>query len=387
MMIGLFALPILVWAISGNTTAHGEEAAARQPAKQPYSISELLLVRGKSRAEALQMALGSGAREVVIALWNVVDTRTESEDPVTFDTVEYHIVNGRVVETELRILRSSGQAFIKSIYDEVKAAGKIDRTKTTKHKEFLTIPLRDKRVLSVEMQRPSSGGRYPWFVRLRPGGSVAKPVSVSKPAKAASPPATGADAAHSIVIAGIRIPVSVSAEQLAAFLKPQSKLLQRIELLDVPISFGKGKVVRSERISYTITAGEDASAAEEDGAWGVGPGILGKLECWICEKDQDYEALMAFIKAFAADVRGRGDVVLSKNSFFVANITMPTTMPTRGKVSASFAISSPKLRADIERVREKVREGLFAKIKISVGPGNEDTDTPTTRPAKEKSDK
>lgn len=376
--IGLLALSVLVWAIGGGTTARAEEGTARQAAKQPTTqaakqldgISKLLLVRGKSRTETLQMALGSGAKEVLIAL-QIIDTETDPENPVPVGIVEYHIINGRVVETELRIRLSQSEArkSIQGIYDEVKAAGKIDRTKTTKYKVFLTVPLDNKRVLNVEMQEPSAMGIYPWFVRFRPGDSAAK-----------------TNAGRSTVIAGIRIPVSVSTtEQLKAFLKPQWELLLGIELLDVSIPFGQGKVVRSERVSYAIAAGDEAKAETEEaeGTWGVRPGFLGKVECWICEKGQDYKTLMALVN----DIRRRGrlgNVVLSKNNIFIANVTMPTT-GVEGKVSASFAISNTGLRAQIKRIPDA--EDLFARIKIDVGPRNKDRDTPTTKPAEEKSDK
>ena len=127
----LLALPILIWAIGGSTTAHGEESAARQAAKQSTTqaakpldgISKLLLVCGKSRAEALQMALGSGAKEVLISLGNV-DTKTASGIPVQFETVKYRIINGRVVETELSIDLSRGQKSIKGVSDEVVASAR-----------------------------------------------------------------------------------------------------------------------------------------------------------------------------------------------------------------------------------------------------------------------
>ena len=377
--VGLLALPVLVWAIGGNTTAHAKEGTTRkaekpsttQTAKKIHGIGELLLVRGISRAEALQLALGSGAKEVVIALWNVEmktasDTPDSMMDPGPTGIIEYHIINNRVVKTELRIRlgQSGAPESIKGVYNEVKAAGKIDPAKTTKHKVFLTVPLGDKRVLNVEMQEPSAASIYPWFVRFRPGGPTAK-----------------SDAGIPKVIAGIRIPVSVSTtEQLKTFLKPQLALLQGIELLDAPISFGQGKVVRSERLSYAIAAG--LQAAEAKGAWGVGPGILGKVECRVCEKGQDYKTLMAFVD----DIRRRGRVTLSRDSFFTADLTMPAAK-VEGKISAEFAISSPKLRTQITKIQGA--DNLFARIKIGVGPRNEDedTDTPTTRPAKEKSDK
>jgi len=389
MTVGLLALPILVRAIDGNTSAHAKEGSARKAAKPSttkaakkiHGIGELLLVRGKPRNEALQLALDSGAKEVVIALWeapSIVYTGTSGPEtkPAISDPagiVEYRIINNRVVETELRIPLSQTKArkSIEGVYNEVKAAGKIDPAKTTKHKVFLTVPLDNKRVLNVQMQEPSSIAIYPWFVRFRPGDSAAK---------------TGAG--DSTVIAGIRIPVSVSTtEQLKAFLKPQWQLLQRIELLDVPISFGQDKMVRSERLSYAIAAGDEAKAETEeaDGAWGVRPGFLGKVECWICEKGQDYTTLMAFVN----DIRRRsrpGDVVLSKNNIFAAKAAMPTT-GVEGKVSAAFAISNPKLHEKIGRLRPDTQEVLFARIKIDVGPRNEHIDAPTTRPAKRESDK
>jgi hypothetical protein len=378
MVVSPVGLCVLVWAICGNTTtAHGKERtvlrtakqATTQTAKQIDGISKLLLVRGKSRAEALRLALGSGAKKVVIALWNV-DTKTASSIRVQFETIEYHIVNGRVVETELSISRSRGQKSIKGVYDEVLAAGKTDRTRTTKQKVFLTIPLRNKQILKVEMQPPSGGGMPPWRARFRTGGSVARSVSVSKPIKAAPHPGKGADAGHSKVIAGIRIPVSVSTRQLAAFLQSRWKLLRSIELQNVPIPFGKGKVVWSEELSYAF--------APEKGAWAVRAGVLGKLQCRIHEKDQDYKTLIAFV----ADIRRRGHVTLSKKRFFIANVTMPTT-GAKGEVAASLSISDPEYRAFLEKEGRELHGG----ITITVNPPDKDSDAPATKPAKGKSKK
>ena len=377
MLVLLVGSSVLVWPIGGNTTAHGKEGVIRidgkqsttQVAKPLDGISRFLLVRGKSRTEALQMALGSGAKEVVISLCNV-DTKTASGIPIQFDVVEYHIANGRIVETELTVFRNRGQKFIKGIYAKVIATGKIDRMKTTKQKVFLTIPLRNKQILRVEMQPPSVDDTYPWRMRFRPGGFVAKPMSVSKPAKATSRSAPRADMGHSRVIAGIRIPVSVSTKQLVAFLQPRWKFLRSIELQDVPISFGQGKVVLSEILSYAI--------APKGGAWGVRSGILGKLECRIREKDQDYKTLMAFV----ADIRRRGHVTLSKRSSFLANVTMPTT-GVKGEVYASYSISNPEERA----MFEKNGDELLARIVIAVGPPYKDSDTPATKPTKAKSRK
>jgi hypothetical protein len=370
MIVSPVGLSVLVWVISGNTTACGEGNATHRTAKQLDGISKLLLVRGKSRTEALQLALGSGAKEVVISLWNV-DTKTTSGVPVQFDLVEYHIADGRVAETELTVFRRRGQEFIKGVYDRVMAAGKVDRTKTTKQKVFLTIPLRNKQVLRVEMQQPSVDSMYPWRVRFRPGGSIAKPVSASKPAKsAASHPATDADMGHSKVITGIRIPVSVSTKQLKAFLRPRWKSLDAITLRDVSIPFGQGKVVLSERLSYAI--------ARRGGQMGVRSGILGKLECRIREKDQDYKTLMAFV----ADIRRRGHVTISKYRSFYADVTMPST-GVKGEVYASYLISNPDERAMLAKKGEE----LLARITITVSPPYKDTDTPATKPAKGKSDK
>jgi len=394
MTVGLLALPILVWAINGNTTAHAKENPAPKAAKKSQGIGQLLLVRGKPRNEALQLALDSGAKEVVIALWGtpsmadpgtsgpetkpaVADSKKAPAIPVPVGIVEYRIINNRIVETELRIplIQTDAGESIERVYNEVKAAGKIDPARTTKHKVFLTIPLGNKRGLNVEMQKPSSIARYPWFVRFRPADSVAK---------------TGAG--DSTVIAGIRIPVSVSTTaQLKAFLKPQWDLVQRIELLDAPISFGQNKVVRSERLTYAIAEGDETEAETKaaDGAWGVRPGFLGKVECWISEKGQDYTTLMTFVNDIRRRVRP-GGVVLSEKNIFIANIIANTAMPTTGVegiISAAFAISNPKLHEEISRLRPETQDVLFARIKIDVGPGNEHIDTPATKPAEGKSDK
>jgi len=387
MNVSPLGLSVLVGAIGGNNMARGEggtvastpravvharraeKQSTTQTAKQLDGISKLLLVRGKSRAETLQLALDSGAKEIVVILSNV-DTKIASGIPVRFDTVEYHIINGRVVETELSIGRSRGQKSIKGVYREVTTAGKIDRTKTTKQKIFMTIPFRNRQVLKVETQPPSSDRMYPWRMRFRPGGCLAKSVSAPKPTKAASLPPAGADMDHFRVIAGIRIPVSVSTKQLAAFLRPQWKLLRAIELHDVCIPFGQGQVVLSETLTYVL--------APEGVAWGVRAGRLGRLQCWIREKNQDYKTLMAFI----ADIRRRGHVTLSKDSFFIANITMPTT-GVKGEVAASFSISDPEYRA----ILEKAGKELHAKITITLSPPDKDSDTPATEPAKGKSKK
>jgi len=388
MTVGLIALPILVWAINGNTSAHAKDDSAPKAAKKIHGIGQLLLVRGKPRNEALQLAFDSGAKEVVIALWGshsiadpggsgpetkpgAADSKKAPEIPDPIGIVEYRIINNRVVETELRIplFQTEARKSIERVYNAVKAAGKIDPVKTTKDKVFLTIRLDNKPGLNVEMQEPSSIVRYPWFVRFRPADSGAKTV-----------------AGDSTVIAGIRIPVSVSTtEQLKAFLKPQWDLLQRIELLDAPISFGQDKVVRSERLTYAITAGDetDTKTKAADGIWGVRPGFLGKVECWISEKGQDYTTMMTFVNNIRRRVR-LGGVVLSEKNIFIANVKANIAMPTTGVegiISAAFAISNSKLHEEISRLQPETQDILFAGIKIDVGSGNEPISTPTTKPA------
>jgi hypothetical protein len=376
MTVGLLALVLLVWAICGNGAAHAKEGSAPKVAKKAPGIAELLLVRGKSRSEALQLALGSGAKKVIVALWEshliatAVDPDAETTTPVLPDPVgiiEYHIVKNGIVETELRIPLSKANArkSIKSVYDKVTAAGKINPKKTDKHKVFLTIPLADKRVLNVEMQKPASASSFPWFVRFRPAGSGA-----------------GADSGDFKVIADVRIPVSVSSvEQLKAFLKPQWELVQRIELLDTPISFGPNGVVRSERLTYGIAAGDDTKDNTENEIikWGVGPGILGQVECRIPEKGTK----RTNIAAFAYDIRQRirpKNVVLSQKDIFIADVTM-SAGSVKGRISAVSAILDPKLREEISGLQPDYQHILSPKLSIYIGPRHRYADAPTTQPA------
>jgi len=367
----LMGLSAAMLTVLGDIHAYGQEHGAprvvNRPTKQASApldgISRLLLVRGKSRAEALKLALTSGAKEVVVNLQNV-GTKKDSDSP---GPVSYHVTNGRVARTELVVFRSRGQKFIKDIYDRIIAVGKIDQAKSTKQRTFLTIPVDNKRALSVEMQKPSTDSEYPWRVCFRPDGVVGKPASRHAP----SGTAKGSDAGHSKMIAGVRVPLSVSSSQVAAFIKPQWKSVRAIELLDVPILFGQGKLVQIERLVYVIAAGKG-------GEWGVRSGTLGRLECWIREKNQDYQTLMGFV----ADLRSRGQVTLSRDSFFLADVTMPTT-GIKGEISVSFSISDPEYRA----MMEKMGRELLAKIVVSVGPADKGNSKSETKPARVKSKK
>jgi len=374
---GFFVLSVFVCGIDSTTSTHAEEGSV-QKSKKPSTtktvaeldgISKLLLVLGKSRAEALQLALGSGAKSVVIAMWDI-DTKTASGAAVRYGLVEYRVTNGHIAETQLRIDNSQAQVpIIKLVYNEIMSLGKIEDAKTTKQKVFLTIPVRDKRALKVEMQRPP-GGKLWWSVRFRPDRTAVKSVSGSKTTKVTSGQVNGANAGLSKTIAGIQVPVFVSSKQLVPFLKPRWKLLMSIDLMDVCIPYGRGKLVRSERTLYMF--------APKGEATGVRAGVLNGVECAVFEKNQDYETM----KAFVADIRRRGHITFSKRNFFVANVVMPTT-GVKGQISASTSISSPEHREIIEKAGRE----LPGMILVGVSPPEKDSDTSRSKPANVKSDK